>query len=419
MMSSIVADGPVVPTAPAPGVDPVAHDGAVDRVRRTRVAVVARAEELERLLDDWNGLAACALVPAPSSHPSWAIAATRHMNTSGPHSELRFVWRARDGGGDQLIGVFVHRVFAHHHGLPLRIAQHWEHLFNFLGTPLVHRDHAHAAVATYLASLDEDRVSATVIRYFPNAGPLHDVVRQVIADEGRRSASLDAHVRAAFKTDQPVDAYLAAHLARKRRKEFRRLRSRLEETGSIRSETYDAQDDLREWLDAFYALEASGWKGRSGTAISQREHWRAFFDDALASLDDGRLLFWRLMDGNKPIAMTFGITFQGEAWLCKIAFDEAYAKFSPGALIVFDVMEDLVARGDIRLIDSCALPDHPMINHIWRDEIAITDLVIGGRATPDWLFRLIVSTERLWRATRTLAKRHYHKIKRAAEGGAK
>jgi hypothetical protein len=54
----------------------------------------------------------------------------------------------------------------------------------------------------------------------------------------------------------------------------------------------------------------------------------------------------------------------------KTAFDEAYAKFSPGVLIQLDNLQ-LVERADIDGRDSCAAPDHPMIDSLWGERRAV------------------------------------------------
>jgi hypothetical protein len=33
----------------------------------------------------------------------------------------------------------------------------------------------------------------------------------------------------------------------------------------------------------------------------------------------------------------------------------------------------------VAFADSCATPDHPMIDHLWRERLAMADLMIGLR----------------------------------------
>jgi hypothetical protein len=68
------------------------------------------------------------------------------------------------------------------------------------------------------------------------------------------------------------------------------------------------------------------------------------------------------------------------AFSFKTAYDEDLARFSPGVLLQLENLA-LLDRDDIALTDSCAAPDHPMIDHIWRDrrEIVKVSIPIGGR----------------------------------------
>jgi CelD/BcsL family acetyltransferase involved in cellulose biosynthesis len=69
----------------------------------------------------------------------------------------------------------------------------------------------------------------------------------------------------------------------------------------------------------------------------------------------------------------------------KIAFDEDYARFSPGVLIKIENLK-LLDRTDIAWMDSCASEDHPMINSLWAERRHIVRMTVplaGGvrRAT--------------------------------------
>jgi len=60
----------------------------------------------------------------------------------------------------------------------------------------------------------------------------------------------------------------------------------------------------------------------------------------------------------------------------KTAYDEDYARFSPGVLLQRENL-DLLARADIDWCDSCASEGHPMIERIWREKRTILRVSIG------------------------------------------
>ena len=67
------------------------------------------------------------------------------------------------------------------------------------------------------------------------------------------------------------------------------------------------------------------------------------------------------------------------AFAFKIAYDEEFARFSPGVLLQRENLA-LLDQPGIAWCDSCASADHPMIDHIWRERRAIGSLsiAIGG-----------------------------------------
>ena len=42
-----------------------------------------------------------------------------------------------------------------------------------------------------------------------------------------------------------------------------------------------------------------------------------------------------------------------------------------------ELTEALLADETVAFADSCATPDHPMIDHLWRERLAMADLMIA------------------------------------------
>ena len=59
------------------------------------------------------------------------------------------------------------------------------------------------------------------------------------------------------------------------------------------------------------------------------------------------------------------------AYSYKIAYDEDYARFSPGVLIELDNIARAFADDRIAWTDSCAMEGHPMIERLWTERRAI------------------------------------------------
>lgn len=107
----------------------------------------------------------------------------------------------------------------------------------------------------------------------------------------------------------------------------------------------------------------------------------------------------------KPIASAVVLVSQDHAAFWKIAFDEEFAAYSPGAQLTLEIGRNLVRDPGVRLADSCAIPDHPMIDHLWRDRREMIDLFVGGRDPA--AFEREVQIEYAKRGLRRVAKNAY------------
>ena len=68
----------------------------------------------------------------------------------------------------------------------------------------------------------------------------------------------------------------AMRSAPKKLKELRRQRNRLAEHGEVRFEVARTPDEIAPRVEIFLTLEASGWKGQRGTALTQDDGDAAF-----------------------------------------------------------------------------------------------------------------------------------------------
>ena len=185
-----------------------------------------------------------------------------------------------------------------------------------------------------------------------------------------------------------------------------RLFNRLGELGTVATRRLGPGDDLTPWCDAFLALERSGWKGAVGSALGSSDGSEHFFRDAVAGARAaGRLEMLRLDVGERPIAMLVNFLSPPGAFSFKIAFDEAYARFSPGVLIEIENLA-VLGRGDIAWMDSCAVEDHPMINSLWGERRTIVRVTTPFRRVRSRaLFALCRTAERASAAFRHAAAR--------------
>jgi CelD/BcsL family acetyltransferase involved in cellulose biosynthesis len=199
--------------------------------------------------------------------------------------------------------------------------------------------------------------------------------------------------------------YLDHAVAHKKLKELRRQRRRLADSGALEFVTAREGAAVAAALEEFLALEASGWKGRAGSAARDHADIRAFMERAVTGLAaDGNARVDRLMHGGRPLAASIALRSGDTTWFWKTAYDESFARGSPGVQIALDLTQALLAEPAIARVDSCATAGHPMIDHLWRERLALADVLIapGPAALP--AFNVARRLEALRRAAFAAAK---------------
>lgn len=357
--------------------------------------------ELTPAADDWRALAARAVDPNAFYEPAFALAA---MPAFGTHVQTFLVWTRQTPA--RLVGLFP-CVIEHRYGIAPRVLGGWSHAFAPLGTPLVDRDVPDGVIAAWLDHVAADRSMPSIVLLPKLAveGPFAAALERVLARRGAPHADFDLHRRALLAPGEDRAGYLARALGAKHRKELPRRRRRLNEFGVMTHDIAMSEPDILPALDCFFALEAAGWKGRAGTAATQRDELCRFFNAAIAGLareGKARIDLMRL-DG-KPIAATVALKSGDMMFGWKTAYDESYAKYSPGALLMLELSEAMLADATVAAVDSCAVANHPMIDHLWSERRAIADRLFAARAERRVTFAIARRLETLRRAGIAYAK---------------
>jgi len=209
----------------------------------------------------------------------------------------------------------------------------------------------------------------------------------VLASRGIAHADFGLHRRALLAPGSDRADYLARSMGAKHRKELPRRRRRLAELGTVAHEVATAVPDVAAAFEHFLALEAGGWKGSRGTAAMNSDECLRFFRQAVTDLArESKARIDLLRVGERVIATTVALRSGDTLFGWKMAYDEGYAKYSPGALLMLALTEDVLADESVARVDSCAAGSHPMIDHLWRDRQAIADRLLAVRSDRARLF---------------------------------
>ncbi len=86
-----------------------------------------------------------------------------------------------------------------------------------------------------------------------------------------------------------------------------------------------------------------------------------------------------LIDG-RAIAASIVLHSGRSAWFWKIAYDEAFARYSPGVMLTVELTRELLDDAKVACANSCATADHAMIDHLWRERLPLCDRLIAVKA---------------------------------------
>ena len=375
---------------------PVPARGAAEQAPALRLLAPAALAE-PGFLAQWERLAARAAEPNPFFEPWFLLPA---LGQWGARASVRVKAWYHQG---RLSGLVPITRPARYYNYPVPHAATWLHANAFCGVPLVAQGCEDAFWRALLAHFDRfpRRALFFHLPLLPAAGPVNAALDRVLAASGRPHSTVATESRALLAGPASTAAYLQAAMSAKKRKELRRQHARLAEQGALTFERIEGDEGLDRWIAEFLALEAAGWKGAAGSALVQSRETRTLFAEALAgAAAAGRLERLALRLDGRAIAMLVNFLTPPGAYSFKTAYDEAYARFSPGMLLQLENLA-LIERPGIAWADSCAAEGHPMIERLWRARrhMVSRNIAIGGAARRA-CFRLLMAYETRPRSTR-------------------
>lgn len=293
---------------------------------------LARARAGEDLRSEWAALADRVAAPAPLE-PGYLAAWAEAYSAS---ERLIAVTARRDGELAAVLPIVLNRS-----GLSTIALRYVDEVGLVCDGPAS----ADAAMAGALAL----PIARLLLRPVPEGGPTHRALAAAAARAGQPLIVRPVEVQAQIDLTGGWDEYWASR-GSKLRGDVKRRRRRLEELGEVSVTPYEPQA-LDAALDDAFRIEASGWKGREGSAIADRPREERF-QRLLARWADSRgwLRLWFLRLDDRPIAFRLGIEARGVFTSLKIGYLEEYAAQSPGKVLEAAVIESL-HRGDCRRFD--------------------------------------------------------------------
>ena len=338
----------------------------------TIVEVRSDLEALRAIVPDWEALAAEAAEPNPFYEPWMLLPA---LEAYGCDEGFRGILVWQNG---TLAGLFPMQLERRFHGLPLRVLRSWRHRNMLLcAAPLVHAKYAGRCLSALLQS---GLAPAIEFEWMPADGPVCAALIESALAGGQPWVVSDAYARALLQREHDPRERFNSNM----KNNLRRWQARLAAHGAMTPVRLDSgsksDGDLARWTDEFLRLEASGWKGRQGTALACRQDDRSFvaavFPEAFRR---GRLLITGLDLAGRPLARHCMIAAGEGAFTFKIAYDETYASCSPGIVAEVDNVRQFLENPGPRWVDSNTARENTSYGRVWKDRRTFLRIALGLR----------------------------------------
>ena len=302
-------------------------------------------------------------------------------------------------------------------GVGPSIMRVWGNEFGPRGAPLIDGDDPFATVDEFLSIISRPHLNLPQVLVVPHSytdGPATELMRAAALAQGFPAYTVNAVERAVLDTTLDGEAYINSVFSAHHRRGYRRLWRRVEEKhGKMTFNVTRRRDDLFMRAEEFLALEASGWKGQKRSALISDKLQAAFARESLDKLAEGdHLRIYTLDIAGKAVASLLVIIENGVSYTWKIAYNEDFHEFSPGMLLMIEATKQNLKDPNISWSDSCAVPDHPMMNRVWSERREIATLVIGLGHGSDDAARRVQSQLHLYDQTRSAARGMRNSLKR-------
>lgn len=257
----------------------------------------------------------------------------------------------------------------------------WSNIYSTQGTPLI-AEHAMPETLTPVLNglsqpqnklpdtllLPDINLEGTFAKALQAYAKQHNLPLQIIRQEARP----------VLLSGKEHELYLTNAIGKNHHRDYRRLWRRLSETGTLEYQIATDKIAIFKALEAFLKLEASGWKGKRGTAFLNKPQHTDFIRIAVSNLaEQEQVNIHSLAFNGKTIASLIIFTAGDQAWTWKTAYDETLRAFSPGVLLMIEFLKTQLGKPEIRITDSCAIPDHPVMSRLFHQRQSFGTIILG------------------------------------------
>jgi CelD/BcsL family acetyltransferase involved in cellulose biosynthesis len=270
----------------------------------------------------------------------------------------------------RLVGLWAFRV--------RRISLLWPALlealpynYAFLSNPVVDPAFLRDVVPAFLSAIRNSSLLPKVInlKSLDAEAPSFEMLVSALTEQGSGQLRLSESTRP-FATPE-VGVKRSGSTRKKLRQDWNRLSA-----AGVVDIVNNRAPDTQEAFETFLKLEAAGWKGARGTALLCDAAGVAFARQMVAALAErGNASVALLCVDGRAIAAQVLMYCGTTAYTWKTAFSPDYAKYSPGALLIDRITDDLFSSAGITAIDSCSY-EGSFMAQLWAGRRKMADLLI-------------------------------------------
>jgi hypothetical protein len=373
-----------------------------------RVTVeIADAARLSDMRAHWTDLLGRAAAPNVFMDPA-LVGVAASIDPDARHRAL-LAWETADSRS-RLVGIWSFAVGRPRRSiLPMQTIVIPAYAHGYLATPVIDRDCLDDTLNAMLDGIASDPQLPKIIALdtMGVGEPTYDALVRVLEARGTAPCVFDRVRRTKLASALDGKAYLENALSSSTRKKLRQHRRKLSEKGALTSTIATEPEPVRQALEGFLAMEASGWKGREGTALASDEGDAAFMRGAMAALaGHGNAAVHSIYLDGKPVSMQLVARAGAAAFTWKTAYNETFHDFSPGMLLLEDYTAAFLTDKSIAFVDSCSFDDTGFMS-AWQERQEVADLWIDARRGGSLEFRALSGLQKSYRDARAATKTLY------------
>jgi hypothetical protein len=327
-------------------------------------------------IENWRDLATRALEPNPLCEPDCVLPAATHLADGG---DIEIVV-AEEGG--RLFGCCPVRPVSRTGQLPLRAFTTDVRRMTYLGTPLVDASRAREAcrvmIDALIARRRSERTHLLHAKWLHAGGPVDLAFRGALDDLGLPVYEAESFDRPLVRR-RPEATYDEGFNSKYRSVLRRRQRQLEKELGG--PVTVQNVPDRLGVLDLLVDLEARGYKGRNGVAMtSVSGEVEQFTEMCERFAKEDRLQVLTLESNDRVAAMQLSLRGGGGLFALKVTYDEAFGAFGPGVQMQLGAIDYFHEHTDAEWIDSCTYQGNEPLLRLYPDRLNVVSYVIplGG-----------------------------------------